>query len=80
MNRTTITAALLITIGLAGAAPAVASPGPGPGMCQYLGSQYPVYYPCDEYQPWLPYGTPGNPQAGREPFGVPDWNQPPTNP
>lgn len=49
------------------------APGPGPGMCQFVGSQYPVYYPCDQMQPWLPFGTPGNPPAGREPFGVPDW-------
>lgn len=51
-------------IGAICAAPAQAVPGPGPGMCQYLGANYPVYYPCDEYQPWLPYGTADNPPYG----------------
>lgn len=53
---------------------AQAAPGPGPGMCQYLGTNYPIYYPCDQYQPWLPYGTYDNPPAGSGPItgrGVP---------
>ena len=29
--------------------------------CQYLGQNYPVKYDCNVNQPWLPYGTPGNP-------------------
>ncbi|OMC01753.1 hypothetical protein A5746_10890 [Mycolicibacterium conceptionense] len=50
-------------------APAHAVPGPGPGMCQYLGTNYPVYYECTDYQPWLPYGTADNPPMGG---GLPD--------
>lgn len=51
-------------VGVISAAPAQAEPGPGPGMCQYLGTNYPVYYDCTGYQPWLPYGTADNPPAG----------------
>ncbi|MGV0768706.1 hypothetical protein [Mycobacterium syngnathidarum] len=51
---------------IVGAAAAQAVPGPGPGMCQYLGTNYPVYYECTDYQPWLPYGTADNPPAGSE--------------
>jgi hypothetical protein len=46
------------------AAPAHADPGPGPGMCQFLGAHYNVWYECDQYQPWLPYGTADNPPYG----------------
>lgn len=65
---------LLATAGIAAAsfafaalaaAEAQADPnGPGPGMCQFLGQNYPVWYPCDQYQPWLPYGTANNPPLG----------------
>lgn len=41
-----------------------ADPGPGPGMCQFLGDRYDVYYPCTEFQPWLPFGTADNPPYG----------------
>lgn len=40
---------------------------PGPGKCQFLGTNYNVYYPCDQYQPWLPYGTANNPPLGGSP-------------
>jgi hypothetical protein len=29
--------------------------------CTFLGQNYPVQYDCMQNQPWLPYGTPGNP-------------------
>ncbi|OBC11454.1 hypothetical protein A5784_35255 [Mycobacterium sp. 852013-50091_SCH5140682] len=53
-------------IGALAAVPAQADPGPGPGMCQYLGANYNTYYPCTEYQPWLPYGTGDNPPYGSQ--------------
>lgn len=56
-------------VGAISAAPVHAEPGPGPGMCQYLGTNYPVYYDCTGYQPWLPYGTADNPPLGG---GLPD--------
>jgi hypothetical protein len=47
---------------LIGATPAAhADPGP---MCTFLGANYDVQYPCLENQPWLPYGTAGNPPQG----------------
>lgn len=33
-------------------------------MCQFLGANYDVQYPCTEYQPWLPWGTGNNPPLG----------------
>lgn len=57
-----IAVALLLAAALSGATVGHADPyGPGPGMCQYLGANYNVWYPCTQYQPWLPYGTGENP-------------------
>lgn len=56
--------AAVLAAALSGAAPANADPGPGPGMCQYPGDNYTTWYPCTEYQPWLPYGTADNPPYG----------------
>lgn len=47
-----------------GAQPAQADPYGAPGECQFLGQNYNVWYPCDQYQPWLPYGTANNPPLG----------------
>ena len=52
-----------------GAATAHADPYGGPGQCQYLGTNYNVYYPSAQYQPWLPYGTANNPPLGAMPPG-----------
>jgi hypothetical protein len=70
---------LLASIGVAAAGFAAfsagnanADPGSGgTGECQYLGTSYNIYYPCTEYQPWLPYGTANNPPLG----GVPQSPQ-----
>jgi hypothetical protein len=48
------------------AGPAHSDPGPGPGMCQFLGDKYNVWYPCNENQPWLQYGTADNPPYGSQ--------------
>jgi hypothetical protein len=45
---------------------AVAHAGP---QCQFLGKNYNVWYPCDQYQPWLPYGTANNPPLSGPPLG-----------
>ncbi|KMV23322.1 hypothetical protein [Mycobacterium heckeshornense] len=69
-----LTAFLLAGAASAGIASATAyaapDPGPGPGMCQYIGTHYPIYYPCNEFQPWLPYGTYDNPPAGGGSSGI----------
>lgn len=71
MKRILAAAALLLSAYAFGAfnpAPAHAEPGcqpfGGPGCCQFLGDNYTVYYPCTQYQPWLPYGTANNPPYG----------------
>jgi hypothetical protein len=60
--------AALAAVGAAsalGVGAAQADPGfGGPGECQFLGTNYNVYYPCNQYQPWLPYGTANNPPLG----------------
>jgi hypothetical protein len=65
--------ALLVTIAITaaavggsvlGAAPAKADPWGHPRECQFLGQNYNIWYPCDQYQPWLPYGTAHNPPLG----------------
>lgn len=72
--RESVVAKVAITAGAAAAAAAAiafgsghaqADPGfGGPGECQFLGTNYNIYYPCDQYQPWLPYGTANNPPLG----------------
>lgn len=48
-----------------GAALGVAGPAQAdPGTCTFLGQNYNVQYQCDQYQPWLPYGTGNNPPLG----------------
>uniref|UniRef100_UPI00389B2BBF hypothetical protein n=1 Tax=Mycobacterium sp. HUMS_1102779 TaxID=3383487 RepID=UPI00389B2BBF len=71
MKRILAAAALLLSaygFGAFDPASAHAEPGcqpfGGPGCCQFLGQNYTVYYPCTQYQPWLPYGTANNPPLG----------------
>jgi hypothetical protein len=45
-------------------------PIPAHASCQYLGTNYSVQYDCTQNQPWLPYGTQGNPPVGSNPTPI----------
>jgi hypothetical protein len=59
-----LASAALIVAGLGFATTGAGRAQADPAMCQFLGTNYNVQYPCDQYQPWLPYGTGNNPPLG----------------